>query len=133
MLAVATVTVVAPVTPLLVAEIVAVPADTPLTSPTDETVATAGALDDHVIGAVITRPLPSSAVAINWTDAPTVTFNVDDETVIRETTATGVVGVSAVFAPLHDMTPNANVIANNARHGLMVCILTNREASRARR
>src|SRR5207302_444825 len=63
-----------PVLPSLVAVIVTALAATPVTSPVEETVAVAGALDAHVIvRPESTVPAASFALAVSWTLAPTST------------------------------------------------------------
>src|SRR5207245_5272886 len=63
-----------PVTPSLVAVIVTAPAATPVTSPVDETVAVAGALDTQVIARPdSTAPAASFGLAASCTLAPTST------------------------------------------------------------
>ena len=69
-----TVTAALPVTPSLVAVIVTAPAATPVTSPVDETVAVAGALDTQVIARPdSTAPAASFGLAASCTLAPTST------------------------------------------------------------
>src|SRR5687768_410785 len=69
------------------AVMVTLPGATPVTTPLDETVATAGLLLDHEIGApAMTLPLASRAVAVSVDDAPTAMLAVAGETV---TLATG--------------------------------------------
>src|SRR5205807_1063801 len=69
-----TVTAALPVLPSLVAVIVTAPAAVPVTSPVEEMVAVAGALDAHVIvRPESTVPAASFGVAASWTLAPTST------------------------------------------------------------
>src|SRR5579872_173804 len=66
-----TVTVPVPVTPSLVAVITAEPGASPWTRPSDDTVAIAGALVDHVIDRPVrTLPFASLSVAASCTDLP---------------------------------------------------------------
>ena len=75
-----------PLFPPLVAVIVALPAETAVTTPADETVATAELVVDQVIGAPgMTFPLASVAVAVSVVVPPTLRFTADG---LTETFAT---------------------------------------------
>jgi len=81
-----------PLCPSLVAVIVAGPAATPVTSPVDETVATALLLVVHVTARpVSTFPDASFVVAVSCTVAPTLTVAIAGLTVTDATGADGVV------------------------------------------
>lgn len=70
-----------PVTPPDVAVIVALPGATPVTTPPDDTVATATSLEDHAIDAPgITVPFASRAVAVRVVDQATFTVVLDGDT-----------------------------------------------------
>jgi len=90
-----TVTVAVPVLPSLVAVIVAVPGEAPVTTPLVETVAIPDALVVHVtVRPVSVFPLPSFTVADSVEVAPTATDTVLGDTV---TVATGI-GVTVIVA-----------------------------------
>src|SRR2546422_404295 len=93
-----TVTAALPVFPSLVAVIVTAPAATPVTSPVEDTVATAGALDVQVTDRPeSTLPAASFSVAVSCTVAPTSTTAV---TGLITTDATGTFATVTVAEPL---------------------------------
>lgn len=91
-----------PVCPPAVAEIVALPGATPVTTPDDDTVATEVLLDDHVnVTPLITFPFAFRAVAVRFVVQATFTVAEDGETVTVATwlcaTALTVTVAVAVF------------------------------------
>src|SRR2546426_7306312 len=93
-----TVTAALPVLPSLVAVIVTAPAATPVTSPVEDTVATAGALDVQVTDRPeSTLPAASFSVAVSCTVAPTSTTAV---TGLITTDATGTFATVTLADPL---------------------------------
>src|SRR3989454_191350 len=93
-----TVTAALPVLPSLVAVIVTAPAETPVTSPVEETVALPGALDAQVIDRPeSTFPAASLGVATSGTLAPTKTFA---EPGLTTTVATGMLDTVIAAVPL---------------------------------
>jgi hypothetical protein len=97
-----------PVTPELLAVIVAEPAATPVTMPLELTVAAAVLLFDHVtVCPVITLPFWSLTVACNGVVAPTATDVDAGETVTVVTTWTGGVTAWVELATTFESPPNA--------------------------
>jgi len=87
-----------PLFPSLVAVIVADPAVTPVTNPAGDTVATLGALLDHVtLRPVSTLPAESLVTAVSCSVDPTFTVPEDGETV---TAATGTTMTVIAAVPL---------------------------------
>ena len=90
-----TVTDAVPLFPSLVAVIVALPAATAVTTPLFETVATFGALDDHVtVRPVSTVPLDALTVAVSVALAPTASVVVGGLTVTDATAGADVLAVT---------------------------------------
>ncbi len=114
-----TVTEAVPATLPLVAVIVAVPAETVLTTPVAETVATADALDVHVTTRpVSTLPLASSVTAVNVAVPPTIKLVVGGETVMLATgtavTVTVTVAVLPSQVPVMTEVPGASPVTTPA-------------------
>src|ERR1700737_2226500 len=63
------------VNPALVAVITDVPAETPVTSPVEETVATDGVALDQVVGRVTGTPRESMRSVVSWVFVPTGMFD----------------------------------------------------------
>src|SRR3989449_1227992 len=95
-----TVTAALPVVPSLVAVIVTAPAATPVTSPVEETVAVAGALEAHVIARPeSTVPAASFGLATSCTLAPTSTSAVAGLITTEATGTFATVTVADAFFP----------------------------------
>src|SRR2546425_8189742 len=95
-----TVTAALPVVPSLVAVIVTAPAATPVTTPVEETVAVAGALDAHVIARPeSTVPAASFGLATSCTLAPTSTSAVAGLITTEATGTFATVTVADAFFP----------------------------------
>jgi hypothetical protein len=87
-----------PLCPSLVAVIVAVPTTSPLTSPPDDTVATAALLVAHVTTRPVSGlPFASFGLAVNCTVCPTATLA---EEGLTATDATGATVTAIVAVPL---------------------------------